>query len=328
MTVSTLILLALLKKIENATELATKINSVRDGIIKYVADFEPTKVITDTDYDSKSSFKQWESQHPLALQSLSQFEFKSHKSPLSSSDRVLVKTEDSAFTGKWYMGTINAHNDDGTYTVVFDDGDEITGIDRSVIRKWEKNRNISVSDKVLFLHDEYEWCQGTVIEVLPHRSYKVHVHDGDGTITTVKKLHIIRQEEEPDETEEIFPVSPAPLQDMLKHAISATKSFEREVTFRSYEDIGDGCIVAAFWEQGKAVATWDGAHNVDLNLFTSGMKDEKHNLFHNVFIERIRQEKIDKLFALVALDQQPRGFGQVVSYKHDLKSFAPFNLQQ
>ena len=314
------------KTFERKADLSAKINFVRDGLLNYIEDFQPTKVVADSDYDSNYAREQWKTQHPLGLQSIFQFESKSPQSPLPLGTRVLAKFEGSSvFTGKWYKGMVVKKNDNDTYNIDFDDGDEMKWVQRSSIRKWKKNREISVSDRVLIKYDGDEWCQGTVLEKLPNRDYKVHLHDGLGTLSIVKKIHLIRQNEELDASDVIFPVSPALLKDAMQNAIAAIHNDRSmgEVKVDVYDGIGDGYIVTAFWTQGSAIITWDGRKKLVMNLATYGSKNEKHQLFRNVFAERTSLP-----FILVSHNQHPRGFGRVVNFKHELKSLPPVFLKQ
>jgi len=84
---------------------------------------------------------------------------------------------------------------------------------------------------------------------------------------------------------------------------------KREINYGT----GDGCVPTVLWSQGSAVATWDGGHHMDLNLFTFQENMQMHQQFADDFLAMTTS------FAMVSHNQQPRGFGRVVNFKQEMK---------
>ena len=78
--------------------------------------------------------------------------------------------------------------------------------------------------------------------------------------------------------------------------------------------IGEGLVMAAFWQGDTAVVLWDGKAHIDINFFTC---IEKENVA-NELVDKFRSH-IGGL-SVVLHDKQPRGTGRVVNFLHDIRS--------
>jgi hypothetical protein len=84
------------------------------------------------------------------------------------------------------------------------------------------------------------------------------------------------------------------------------------------ESIGDGYLLMATWSVGNCVLLWDGRRHVDLNLFTYNENEEFSNDFSSVF-----KAQFGKVFITALRDDQPRGYGRVVSFQDDIEDIGP-----
>lgn len=54
----------------------------------------------------------------------------------------------NALTGRWYPAEVESANKDGTFDLLYDDGEIAEGVGRNSIRKWEKSPNLAVGEAV------------------------------------------------------------------------------------------------------------------------------------------------------------------------------------
>ena len=151
---------------------------------------------------------------------------------------------------------------------------------------------------------------GRVLEKLPDKWYKIHVYDGSGTLVEAHEKHLMRRFEEPVKLPSPE-VSCNRLKEMLLNAVLSNGFVVENI---ENHDVGEsGCLASALWMNGSAVATWDGAHHLDLNLFTVKEDKKLHKKFPNSFL------KSTSSFAMSSHNEQPRGFGRVVNFKHEME---------
>jgi len=108
-------------------------------------------------------------------------------------------------------------------------------------------------------------------------------------------------------------VSCALLKEMLQKGIASSNPTD-ETKVEIHDGAGDGCVATAFWSQGSTVAIWDGGHHIDLNIFTFEENKQMHSKFSEAFIG------MTSSFSIVLQNEQPRGFGNVVNFKHEMKT--------
>ncbi|CAJ1960288.1 unnamed protein product [Cylindrotheca closterium] len=89
----------------------------------------------------------------------------------------------------------------------------------------------------------------------------------------------------------------------------------KPVRFETYEDVGEGCVVAASYAKGSAIMVFDGRQQLVLNLFSFSQSKKRANKFVKT-LETLSDGKLK-----VALrDEQPRGVGRVVNFEKDIYS--------
>jgi len=298
---------------EKETGLIAEVRSVKDGIINYNPDVEPS-FVTDSDYDSYSAYEQWKNQQPLGHQTIYQFGVKTPQLPLSPEEIVLANVDVNAMTGSWCQGRVIEQNNDGTYNIIYDGNEQKEAFDRTLIRKLDTNKDSSIShlgvgERVLIRDDESWWNQGSVLEKMTHHTYKVQVYDGEGSIVIVERHNLMAQEETIKNKK--LPRISIP---MLKMGLQSTfVEMKIEDVVNIYSDIGDGCIITIFWSQGSVVVVWDGGTHVNINFFTNVETREKTKSFHDLFIERV------PCLTLLSRDEHPRGIGGVVNFVTELQ---------
>jgi spermidine synthase len=81
---------------------------------------------------------------------------------------------------------------------------------------------------------------------------------------------------------------------------------------KTFCDVGDGCLVVGLYESGSLIILWDGRSHIDINLFSY---DEDVSLV-DVCVDSFLG--VLPGYATMLRDEQPRGFGRVVSYRRDL----------
>lgn len=313
--------------IVNTGKTSVRVNFVKGGILNYIPEFKPTRVATNSDYDSEAAQKQWYAQRPVGHQSVMQFEFERPHLTLQPGEKVLAKSEeDDEYTASWYMGKVLKDNGDHTYNIVLDTGEKQNGMHRHLIRKWEVEREVSVSDRVLVLYEEDQWYQGTVLDRLSDTEYRVHVHNGLADIFKMNKTHLIRRYEElldvDDDARSL--VSSNLLKGAMHQAMVRTNSDQQTGNVESdvYDGVEDGLVICLYWRKGSAILNWDGGRKLALNLATFGSIDVNHDLFRDVFLQSLQSP-----FLLSSHDHHPRGYGRVVNFKNDLSERPSINDQ-
>jgi len=303
-------LAGVIETIEKSHGLYSTVRDVKDGITNYLADFEPTKVASLSDYDLDPSLDQWSAPlFSLGQQTIFQFEIRAPKATVRAGENVLVKLDSDPWLETWHLGTVVGKKDDGTYdvTVIANDISPTANIERDSIRKLEaKNDSTSfliASGERVLIRIGSIWTQGLVRERNDDETYEVHVYDEAGTVTTVGPTDIIRKTETPDRTE--LPKLSVPL---LKKVFQSTiVSIARGVDADSliaFDDVGNGCLLSAFWPEGNAILQWDGRDSIDVNLFTSAEMSGVQQKLEESFIESI------PFLATIARDRQPRGLSR------------------
>ncbi len=70
--------------------------------------------------------------------------------------------------------------------------------------------------------------------------------------------------------------------------------------------------VVAFWAQGSAIVVWDGRNHIDFNLITHFQSKK----IPQALLVKMRSRLVG--LELILHDEQPRGFGRVVTFHKDL----------
>uniref|UniRef100_A0A7S4MRE5 PABS domain-containing protein n=1 Tax=Odontella aurita TaxID=265563 RepID=A0A7S4MRE5_9STRA len=80
----------------------------------------------------------------------------------------------------------------------------------------------------------------------------------------------------------------------------------------TFDGVGEGCIILAFWSEANIILSWDGRDHVTLNLFADGDSKELSKQFEELFRDEIT------VLGTEIRDMQPRGFGRVVNFEGDV----------
>jgi len=288
--------------------LETEIPHVLDGQPKKMTCSDPPIVANESSYDTTNAVSQWESQNPLGMQTVSQFESGVPRGPLSVGERVLGSIDQKIMSGRWFPATVIGTNKDGSFNLQYDNKEVDEGIRRHFIRKLVFADNLTVEEVILVLveeEDEFDYFYfGEVLEKMPNKKYKVNIHSEMNIVSVVKQKDIATL---PASSE----ISCTTLKAMLQKAVASIYSTGKDKL--EIQSAGDGCIATALWSQGSAVATWDGGSKLDLNLFTFEEVEQIHENFVEAFLELWED------FGRTFHNQQPRGSGRVVNFKHEMK---------
>jgi len=348
-----------LTSIHEKTELLSITKEVQTGAKPVQYEFASIDT-QDTDFYEPEIAAQWESQTPVADQTLIQMELKRPNTLLSVNDTVLVASPENLVPGfywvdiyhdtDYFKGTITAVLQGDKYMVKIDqqvmsDGTIIDGkphhrgaVDRELIRKFPSENETQTflsGDFVLFpaLH---EATQEPTIKYL------------SGVVTAVKEktgmvsVHYPETSEEYESTEmrsdfkfeslinafqhipvlDIEPLTIAIVEKAFERALLEVmvvdEDSEDDALFEPSIVIGDGVVLYAVWAEGNAVLKWDGVDRVEVNiLLQEGDTAKIFKKFETTFVKQIDNLKV------IVQDKFPRGYGNVVNTKADIKDFTP-----
>jgi hypothetical protein len=99
----------------------------------------------------------------------------------------------------------------------------------------------------------------------------------------------------------------------LEFALSSSGLSSLEL--REFSGFGEGSLFVSIFQEGSVVVLWDGRSHVDINLFTF-----KEDIVLADTVLMLFKSKIPFLKTSLR-DEQPRGFGRVVSYKADIEEW-------
>jgi len=107
--------------------------------------------------------------------------------------------------------------------------------------------------------------------------------------------------------------------DAVRHSLDKAIAFLHESSpvwgsqktkIQQCDDVGDGLVLVATWLEGTIIVLWDGREHVDVNMFAYDGLESQVEHFQKRF-------QMGTSLSTVLYDEHPRGFGRVVSYKHD-----------
>lgn len=305
--------------IEKTAGLVLEVLNVQDGVINYVADFEPSKVVKLADYKLGPSLQQWSMQSPLGHQTVFQFEIQSPKTPLAAGEKVLINHNENVWTGTWNPGRVVGEKDDGTYDVMFENhGSWVkANMERNSLRKFgsdpeESTSPIGTGERVL-IKQGGTWYQGSVVEMKPDGWYEVQLYDANGNVATVNRQALVRQIETPD-TRELPQLSAIKLKGALQRTLAPLVRAGETDNMTVHDGVGDGCVITAFWSEGSAILSWNGKTHFDLNFFTNDENFDARDDLVDIFAQDI------PFLVALSRDEQPRGFGRVVNFETELEN--------
>jgi len=94
---------------------------------------------------------------------------------------------------------------------------------------------------------------------------------------------------------------------------SSVQTFHKSNTIHAFNELGEGSVIVSLIKDGTVVATFDGDKHIDLNIFT--LKEDEN--IASRFVENVRYHFPTN--NIVLLDEQPRGYGRVVSFLRDIE---------
>jgi hypothetical protein len=87
---------------------------------------------------------------------------------------------------------------------------------------------------------------------------------------------------------------------------NAMQNVEKGST-EAFHEVGDGGLFIGLSSKGQVAVTWDGAGNVNVNIFIHDEDANIYELFAAPFLKQLPPMK------LMLRDEQPRGYGKVIN---------------
>jgi spermidine synthase/S-adenosylmethionine/arginine decarboxylase-like enzyme len=112
----------MIARIEEKTSLISEVRKIVNGINNYVAEFEPSKISSNDDYDFSLALEQWEFQHPLGEQTIIHFARKPESSAFSTTqitDAFQNSVREIEDTDEPSTDSISVKVGDGSVNVAF-----------------------------------------------------------------------------------------------------------------------------------------------------------------------------------------------------------------
>ncbi|KAL7565550.1 hypothetical protein ACA910_003825 [Epithemia clementina (nom. ined.)] len=325
-------LMNVFKRVKEKTRLDHEMQLSKVGVMSHVPDYFSALVVTEESYDLKDSYKQWHTQNPIAHQTIIQYEVQKPLQAIPIGGKVLINDFAHPWEGRWYTGHVLNVSESGKYHVGFDGLNEETHMSRDRLLGIDprlKESPLEFGDLILLRSSDDDnkeaWYQGSVVDVQPNGKYKLQMFDGQGEVLVAERSDVILRRETLNDVPADSPsfssnVLISIITDVLNTLTSTTVHSADIVTTQ----VGDGYVIVGAFSNGGIVASWDGRLHLDINVFhvNASSKSLAETLQNSI------KGKIPGL-SRVQFDTHPRGFGRVVSDKHELSSlwfgqFHPF----
>ena len=314
-------LLDCLDTIRTRTELSLDIQNSKVGVLSYIPDFKPKFVSTKEDYNLQSSFEQWYSQKALGHQVVVQFEVQP-TAALFVRDAVMIHQtggpgKDDSLDMPWYRGTVNRIHNDGTFFVETKSGRRSV-VDRTQLRlinDYSAVEPIAFGESVL--HQDADggdsFYEAMVVEVLFEKEGYYRVQEFiDGELYIAPRSSLIRMVEKKIEPQ-LPALSSSQIQSVVVDVLRLQRVVDNPQGMIQMFPIGQGCVFVAFFQGGSLVVTWDGRIHMDVNLFLeNAVATMTRKQLEPLFLNAIPHLKV------VQQNSQPRGYGRVVNFPHEL----------
>lgn len=305
-----------IREVEKQTSQAVSIVQGTSGEVRYSPDFDPP-FFNNGSYDNSAAYRQWQSQRAVAFQTLLQFELDAPKSPLRINEEVLFQYSDNVWMGEWGLARITGIFGDDTYSLTESDGYEHSEVSRNSIRQLDFNYEseprpvLQLGTRVLIGSEEEIWRQGFVVSRIESSDvYKVRVFNNDGHVVDAHISNLMPQFEA-THVDKLDPLSPEILRNRLIEALSRAMGRSQSNFNPSIHQIGDGCVMVAFFDGGSAILQWGGGLHFDVNLVLDQEEDEVVDILVGYFVATTQH------LLLQTRDEQPRGYGSVVNFSSD-----------
>lgn len=106
------------------------------------------------------------------------------------------------------------------------------------------------------------------------------------------------------------------LKKALQKTLKSFEDFDMDSADVKGFNVGEGCVIGAFWSTGNAIVSWNGRARVDLNIFTFDEDEDIHYEFEDEFLSEAPQRA-----EVMSRDEQPRGIGRVVYFKEEISTY-------
>jgi spermidine synthase/S-adenosylmethionine/arginine decarboxylase-like enzyme len=95
--------------------------------------------------------------------------------------------------------------------------------------------------------------------------------------------------------------------DSIEAAFKTVVGTLRGPVKKAFHKIGKGAVYIALFDEGQFIATWDGAANISLNIFTYDETTDHESVIATPFVNSLLDMN------LMLRDEQPRGYGRVIN---------------
>jgi hypothetical protein len=224
--------------VQDEQEYIAAVNNMVDGLLKLLKVAQKLKTVPRESLSKLSDTKKYldkaeeGSAYDMAKKQFASFEEKTYPVLMGGfdvGDRVMGNYQDR---GKWYPGNITVVNNNNTYNVDYDDGDN------------EENIHINrleipfvVGDRVMGNYQDLgKWYPGNITVVNPDNTYKVIYDYGD--IETNIDINRLRRLDFPRDTDSLLSAIKNPSKEVAKLSKEVAVLETAKITQVSSEDVG------------------------------------------------------------------------------------------
>ena len=272
--------------------------------------------LTNADFENPRAFKQYNRQRPIGMQVLVQFELQELNTSLVLNELVLWRHDTLFDIGDWIPARVVGQNNNLTYHIRTETHRVARSVRRGLLRRLDFDAEapplLDVGARVLVPIVERDcWRQGTVLSRLEDgTSHNVRLYTGKELV--VKNIGQLMLMETNDEND-LPKVSMVTFSNAFNDSLKSVIPEEDFASLRLREHaILKGMTMTAFWKGGNAVLVWSGERRIDINLFLNQADEKLERTFYDSFVDKL------PFMETLARDRQPRGFGGVVNFGHEL----------
>jgi spermidine synthase len=308
--------------IEARTELKPAVEEVENGLINEIADFKPTKVFKNRDYDKTRSLSQWSSQTAVGHQTYFQMTVTAPKTPVYKDEEVLVQMEPGPWDlvyGKAVVLVYNKDSEGKEYILKFLFKKGTTLCNRDEIRKFsdadkDPSSIFEMGDLVLYEYEPGFFQNGVVTRRDEVGTYAIYLLNTDGQkLYNVPRSSLLLQFESTGFVTEATKLTTTDVLGAFGYGINTAMLKEGEETsLIGIFEIGSGVVLTTFWNDGHAILKWDGQNRLEVNIFTYYQEEGGRTKFQEAFISQL------DFLQTLARDEHPRGYGSIVNFENEI----------
>jgi len=304
--------------IKENTDFEPEVEEIANGIVNYVADFQPSNEFTDSDYDKTRSIAQWDSQTPMGHQTMFQMNIQPPKVRLDEGERLLAEHQPGPWDIMYGGAVVVEYLGDEKYHVLYDGDSEPETINRDQIRKFsEADIDLSISfevgDLIFYKNSRSIHQNGVISRADEDGTYSIYLLNTSGQkLYGVQRNELIYQFETADFYQDIPDLSVPTLLGAFEKALEKKIVGSGKLSSIESFPIGSGVVFTAFWNKGHSILKWDGVKRVDVNVFTYEEDIDMRLAFQDAFCGEIDYMKS------VARDEHPRGYGSIVNFGSEI----------